>query len=196
MAKRTSNWERLRNLRAGETNQYRDVYDDQQLERSYQGQNKQTMTARKVVAAALTIMVFFLSYFVIGFFTAVIAMLYGREGEVTYSLSYYIAHFSFTMLLVCLIISASFYGIMYVILKHNLDVQNSLDDTADIISLRFQIGLSPARNTIELRSEINAMSLYEITGTSLVVMVYEAFPSFCMNNRSLSFVIVLESVKD
>lgn len=58
MAKRTSNWERLRNLRAGETNQYRDVYDDQQLERSYHGQNKQTMTARKVVAAALTIMVF------------------------------------------------------------------------------------------------------------------------------------------
>lgn len=132
MAKRTSNWERLRNLRAGETNQYRDVYDDQQLERSYHGQNKQTMTARKVVAAALTIMVFFLSYFVIGFFTALIAMLYGREGEVTYSLSYYIAHFSFTRLLVCLIISASFYGIMYVILKHNLDVQNSLDDTADI----------------------------------------------------------------
>lgn len=125
-----SNWDRVKSQKIGDTNQYRDVYEEQQLERSARGQ-KQTMTSRNIANAALTILVFFLSYFVIGAISGLLAMLYGYDNY-QHSFAYYVSHFSFSRLLICLIISASFYGIMYVILKHNLDVQNSLEDAADI----------------------------------------------------------------
>lgn len=125
-----SNWDRVKSQKIGDTTQYRDVYEEQQLERSARGQ-KQTMTSRNIANAALTVLVFFLSYFVIGAISGLLAMLYGYDNY-QHSFAYYVSHFSFSRLLICLIISASFYGIMYVILKHNLDVQNSLEDAADI----------------------------------------------------------------
>lgn len=125
-----SNWDRLRERQVGDTTQYRDVYEQQQLERSKRD-HRQTMTFRNVVNAALTVMVFFCSYIVIGIIDGITTFLYRNDAYV-HSFAYYVAHFSFMRLLVCLIISASFYGIMYVILKHNLDVQNALEDTADI----------------------------------------------------------------
>ena len=130
MPKSTSNWDRLRGKDVGDTTQFRDVYEDQQLDRT-RVQQKQSMTSRNVANIALTILVFFSSYIVIGICLGIAANLYNYDNN-AHSFAYYVAHFSFMRLLVCTLISASFYGIMYVILKHNLDVQNSLSDTADI----------------------------------------------------------------
>lgn len=127
---KTSNWDRLRGRDVGDTTQYRDVYEDQQLERTHMKQ-KQSMKSRNIANAALTIIVFFISYFVIGFCTGIAAYLYGYDNA-SHSFGYYVGHFSFSRLAICLIISAAFYGVMYVILKHNLDVQNSLSDASDI----------------------------------------------------------------
>lgn len=125
-----SNWDRMRDQDIRHTVKYRDVYEDQQLERSESGQ-KQSMTSRLILDAALTVVVFFLSYFSVGIVSGLAAVLYGYDSY-QHPFSYYVSQFSFSRLLICFIISASFYGVMYLVLKHNLDVQNSLDDTADI----------------------------------------------------------------
>lgn len=130
MPKITSNWNRLRDRDVGDTTQYRNVYEDQQLERT-KIQAKKTMTSRNIANAALTVGVFFLSYVVIGMIAGIAAKLYGYDNN-AHSFGYYVGHFSFSRILICLLLSAAFFGIMYVIFKHNLDVQNSLNDTSDI----------------------------------------------------------------
>lgn len=130
MEKFPSNWDRLRNREVGNTTQYRNVYEEQQLERTHYGQ-KQTMTFRNIVNAALTILVFFVSYFVIGFCMGVAAFLYGYDNA-SHPFAYYVVAPSVLRILICLVVSAAFYGVMYVILQHNLSVQNALEDTADI----------------------------------------------------------------
>lgn len=130
MEKFPSNWDRLRNREVGNTTQYRNVYEEQQLERTHYGQ-KQTMTFRNIVNVALTILVFFVSYFVIGFCMGVAAFLYGYNNA-SHPFAYYVVAPSVLRILICLVVSAAFYGVMYVILQHNLSVQNALEDTADI----------------------------------------------------------------
>ena len=130
MPKRTTNWDRMRDKSANDTIAYRDVYADQQLDRTRIGEKK-TMTSRNILNAVLTVVVFFVSYYVIGIVQAIAKYLYGYEqGE--HSFGYYVGHFSFSRVLICLAIAAVFYGVMYLNLKHNLDVQNGTLDTADI----------------------------------------------------------------
>ena len=62
------------------------------------------------------------------------------------------------------------------------------------VSFLFQMGLLPARKMMLLHMGMNAMSLYEMTGTSLTDMVYETFASFAMNGFALSLVTVLLSL--
>lgn len=130
MPKSTSNWDRLRGRNVQDTMQFRDVYEDQQLERTRIGE-KQTMTSRNILNAVLTVVVFFVSYYMIGIVKAISSYLYGYDQQ-SHSFAYYVGHFSFTRVLICLIISAVFYGVMYLVLKHNLDVQNGTLDTSDI----------------------------------------------------------------
>ena len=130
MPKSTSNWDRLRGRNVQDTIAYRDVYEDQQLERTRIGE-KQTMTSRNILNAVLTVVVFFVSYYMIGIVKAISSYLYGYDQQ-SHSFAYYVGHFSFTRVLICLIISAVFYGVMYLVLKHNLDVQNGTLDTSDI----------------------------------------------------------------
>lgn len=131
MAGRKTNWDRLRNRDYGDTTQFRDVYADQQLERSRMGE-KRTMRSRNVANTAMTIMVFFLTYVVVGIVQGIGHYLYGYDGGSAHSMGYYIGRFTFSKLLICLLVSAGFYALMYVILKHNLDVQNSDVDNVDI----------------------------------------------------------------
>lgn len=130
MPKKVTNWDRVREKKDSETIQYRDVYGDQQLERTHLAEKK-TMTSRNVANIAMTIAVFFCSYIIIGIVKGLLANLYGYDNNL-HSFGWYVGHFSFMRLLVCILISASFYGIMYLVLKHNLDVQNSLNDGSDI----------------------------------------------------------------
>lgn len=125
---RQSNWDKLKGRSAGDTLQNRDVYEDQQLGRSKLGE-KQTMTSRNVINAALTVVVFFLSYVVVGVLGWMFDYFYGRPMK---PFGYAVGHLSFGRILTCLFISGLFYLLMYVILKHNLDVQNSANETEDI----------------------------------------------------------------
>lgn len=65
MAKKPkNNWDRLSSQTPGETTRYRDVYEDQQLERT-QIEPKKTMTSRTILAAAAGIGVTLFSYLLI-----------------------------------------------------------------------------------------------------------------------------------
>ena len=130
MPKRVSNWDRVRQQDVGDKLQFRDVYEDQQLERTRQRTQK-TMTSRIVANVALTILTFFVSYFVIGIIQGMASVLYGYDNR-QHPFGYYVGHFTFSKLLICLLISAAFYAIMYVILKHNLEAQDALNTNADI----------------------------------------------------------------
>lgn len=127
MAKQ-SNWDKLKGLGTFDTLQNRDVYEDQQIGRSRLGQ-KQTMKSRNVLNAALTVVVFFLSYVVFGVLGWMFDYFYGGSVK---DFGYAVGHLSFGRILLCLFVSGLFYLLMYVILKRNLDVQNSAEEVIDI----------------------------------------------------------------
>lgn len=59
-----SNWDRIRKQKPTDTAKYRDVYEDQQLERSNMAK-KESMLTRNILNAVICIMVFALSWFLI-----------------------------------------------------------------------------------------------------------------------------------
>lgn len=59
---RKRNWDKISSQRPTDTAKYRDVYEDQQLDRGSL-QEKQTMTSRTIVAIVVGILVFFCTYF-------------------------------------------------------------------------------------------------------------------------------------
>lgn len=59
---RKRNWDKISSQRPTDTAKYRDVYEDQQLDRGTL-QEKQTMTGRTIVAIMVGILVFFFTYF-------------------------------------------------------------------------------------------------------------------------------------
>lgn len=128
--KQSTNWDELKDLEYGQTPGTRDVYSDQQFGRSHIGQKK-TMTSRNIANVALTILVFFVMYIVIGACQGIASVLYNYDGG-KHGLVYYMTNFSFFKLGLCLLISAAFYGVMYVILAHNLKAQNAAQETSDI----------------------------------------------------------------
>ena len=65
MAKRKSNWDRLQSKSDHDSIQYRDVYEDQQLERS-KIQEKQSPMSRIIFTVILTILVMLVAYVLVG----------------------------------------------------------------------------------------------------------------------------------
>lgn len=63
MAKKKSNWDILQNRKTKDTNKYRDVYSDQQLERS-KIEKTQTFTSRHVITIIVALLVASVIYFV------------------------------------------------------------------------------------------------------------------------------------
>lgn len=61
-----TNWDKLRKKPAEETTKYRDVYEDQQLDRS-EIQDKQTMTSRTIFVIFFTLIVGVITYAVLSF---------------------------------------------------------------------------------------------------------------------------------
>lgn len=132
MAKKVSNWDRLKKRLPGETMKYRDVYADQQLDRSTFGEKK-TMTTRIIADVAMSIFFFFVAYIVL---SAISGYRYIVEyAEQGYAISDLFAcgfKFSFGKLFFDIVLTLVFYSIMYLILKHNLDAQNVDRDNSDI----------------------------------------------------------------
>ena len=70
------NWDRIKNQKPMDTVRYRDVYEDQQLERS-ELDKRQTMTSRTVLSLCVGLLVFFLLWVVI----SAIQMAMGGKGK-------------------------------------------------------------------------------------------------------------------
>lgn len=124
---RKSNWDKLRDMLPSDTTRFRDVYDDQQLDRTDLYHTKQSMTTRIIANIAMTIcffVLFYLAYSIAALFGALV------RGEFVNVAGAFAP--SFAKIFFDIIASIVFYGIMYLILKHNLDAQNLLHDTSDI----------------------------------------------------------------
>lgn len=67
MAKKKSNWQRMQGMSEHDSMQYRDVYEDQQLERS-KIQDKQSPTSRIIFTVVMTVLVVLIAYVLIGLF--------------------------------------------------------------------------------------------------------------------------------
>lgn len=139
MAKRMTNWDRLKNREPDETMQYRDVYEDQQLERNKREAPK-TMTTRIIADIAMTIFMFFMIWLLISFFQWMVYVIHGGEvangnfanvDGVMLSFGYFLRP-TVGKVLMDITFSAVFYWVMYLILAHNLKAQNQLYDTASI----------------------------------------------------------------
>lgn len=124
-----TNWDRIKERDENDTMQYRDVYGDQQLERSHIGRLK-TMTSRNVLNAALSVAVFFGTYIMIGFISGIMAFMTG--STTINGMTYYVLHFSFARFMIALVIAGGFFGIMYAVLKRGLEAQNAMNETSDI----------------------------------------------------------------
>lgn len=125
-----SNWQKLNSRSPSETLQNRDVYESQQIGRSKIGE-QQTMKSRSIANAALTVLVFFLSYIVLGTLGWIFDFFYnGASSRVTFA--YAVGRLSFGRLVTCLVISGLFYLLMHVLLKNNLESQNVMNDLVDI----------------------------------------------------------------
>ena len=59
-----SNWNKIRKLKDGEKAKYRNVYENQQLDRGQRGE-KQSMLSRVLLTAFLSFIVFWMSYLII-----------------------------------------------------------------------------------------------------------------------------------
>ena len=128
MAGLKSNWDKIRGRSASETIQNRDVYGDQQFDRTKMGE-VQTMKSRNIVSAALTVVVFILSYVVFGVLGWIGDYFYGKP-MVPFGQA--VGGFHFMRLVLCLFVSALFYLLMGKIMGMNLKAQNALDETSDV----------------------------------------------------------------
>lgn len=122
-----SNWEKLKSKLPGETTRYRDVYADQQLDRTNIG-NKKTMTTRKIACVAMSIFFFFVFYLILSVVSGYVKMV--STGEAAYFMGCF--GLSFGKFFFTCVGTTVFYFVMYKILEHNLDAQNAKEETTDI----------------------------------------------------------------
>lgn len=122
-----SNWEKLKAKLPGETLRYRDVYADQQLDRTNMPQMK-NMTSRKIATIAMSVFVFFVAYIILSVVQGYSKMVH--TGQPAYLLQCF--GLTFGKLFFTIVITIIFYAIMYRIMEHNLAAQNAMADNADI----------------------------------------------------------------
>lgn len=136
MSKKT-NWDKLKNQDALDSMQYRDVYEDQQLERS-KIQEKDTITSRRILAIVFTVIVTAIAYFLFTLGQFVVDT--GKnlsKGGISFSkiqpqsISLYLPP-SLWKIGFGLVCGLMFYAIMDQIMRRNLEAQNLMNDTTDI----------------------------------------------------------------
>lgn len=129
------NWDRIKNLLPEQTMRNRDVYEDQQFERSRIGEKK-TMKSRKIADIAMSVFFFFVFWLIYSYGEYISFLTHGGKVNGGFmSLITGVGYFfkpTFGKIFFDFAFTGLFYWIMYLILKRNLDVQNSLMETADI----------------------------------------------------------------
>lgn len=127
-----TNWERIKNRSAGETIANRDVYSDQQLDRS-SSQDTSTMTSRIILNIALTVFFFFVCWLFVSLcskgFSGLVYTVFPGMGHPEKMVSF---GFTFGKFFLCCVLSAVFYGVMYLILYRNFITQTMHLKNSDI----------------------------------------------------------------
>ena len=130
-----TNWDRLKNMTPKQTLTNRDVYEDQQLERSA-FRLKKSMTTRKIADIAMSIFFFFLFWCIYSFGQYGSYLTHGGtvSGDFLSLIGGYGYFFrpTFLKLLFDIAFTVVFYKIMYIVLEHNLKGQNQLSDFSDV----------------------------------------------------------------
>lgn len=128
-----TNWDRLRKRGASETLQNRDVYEDQQLERSSFGK-LQSPTSRNIFAGVLTVFVAIITWMFVSLISFVThGGLFGASLAHPELLGFgYYMGFTFGKFLITVVISGLFFVFMHVLLMKNKNAQDALNDNTDI----------------------------------------------------------------
>lgn len=135
--KRLSNWEKLQQRDTTDTMQYRDVYDDQQLDRSRIGEKK-SPTGRIIADVVMTLFIMILLWVSVSIIQYFLDAITGRisfnvvDGPDMVTMTHYLFRIRSFKVVLCLAVGAIFFAIMYQVLMRNLDAQNTLDDVSDI----------------------------------------------------------------
>lgn len=130
MAKK-KNWDILQSRNRKDLVQNRDVYEDQQLERS-KITEKQSPLGRTIAAWVLTAFVAIAIWIFISLVASFINLFVdmGKTGSMgTFKISF---GFSFVKLFLTMLSSLLFFSIIYKMLMRNLVIQNLMSDTTDI----------------------------------------------------------------
>ena len=130
MAKK-KNWDILQSRNRKDLVQNRDVYEDQQLERS-KITEKQSPLGRTIAAWVLTVFVAIAIWIFISLVASFINLFIdmGKTGSMgTFKISF---GFSFVKLFLTMLSSLLFFSIIYKMLMRNLVIQNLMSDTTDI----------------------------------------------------------------
>lgn len=135
--KEKTNWEKLSSMDNSQKMQYRDVYADQQLDRSNVMERK-SPTSRIIISAAIAIF----SGWLMWMFVSVVEMIhFAFYGNHATGLNFadpknlgfrYFVGFTPMKLFITLLTVFIVFVIFYIIFMHNLNVQNALADTSDI----------------------------------------------------------------
>ena len=135
--KEKTNWEKLSSMDNSQKMQYRDVYEDQQLDRSNVMARK-SPNSRIMISAAIAIF----SGWLMWMFVSVMEMIHrafsGHQAKginfadpKNLGFRYFIGFTPLKFFITLLTVLIAF-GIFYIIFMHNLNVQNALADTSDI----------------------------------------------------------------
>lgn len=130
---RKSNWDELKNQDIKKSTKYRDVYETQQFKRSNITE-KETMGSRNILNAALSLFIFFVVYMIFSAFQGINYYKGLDSGLLGGFATCFVLGLkpTFGKLFWSFVLSISFFCVMYVILKHNLDAQNQSKDMSDI----------------------------------------------------------------
>lgn len=136
MAKGLSNWQKLLRQDKSESLQYRDVYGDQQLDRSYLPEAK-SKTPYRVVAILLTVLVMLVSWVFISLWQLVVGGLNGSYQPDLVNmpgthLLYYLTNMSFPKVMITFAISTVFFIVIYRLFMLKWKSQNTMSDTSEI----------------------------------------------------------------
>mgnify|MGYP001771145247 FL=1 len=139
MNKPKTSWDVLKNMKPTDTTKYQDVYNNQQLERSHL-KPPQTMKTRIIADIAMTIFFFFVLWLLASLWEYGQYLLNGGSTGASdftdveqIALSYgYFLRPTVSKVLLDVVFSTVFYGVMYVILYHNLQGQNVLSDMSEL----------------------------------------------------------------
>ena len=142
MARKKTNFQKLKGRSTSEKNQYRDVYEDQQLERS-QIADKQSFTSRLILCIFLSLFIAAAVYFLVSFVVygldaikvisgkATVGGLSGTDALRAIPISRYISP-GFANMVAAGLSFIAFMGLFVQIFKRNLKAQNLMNDTTDI----------------------------------------------------------------